>query len=117
MWRDDALLLDMLNAATEAWALPRSWINRNSMPAGCTNTRSFARCLTVIGEAASKISREFRDEHPEIEWQDIVGMRHRLVHNYGAIRLDVVWGAVHAELPELITVLQPLIPPDDTEGT
>lgn len=112
MWRDDALLLDMLNAATEAVSFAAE-MDQPRFRASRLHQNAVIRCLTVIGEAASKVSRDYRSQHPEIEWQDIVGMRHRLVHNYGAIKLDVVWGAVHTKLPELIAMLQPLVPPDD----
>jgi len=71
------------------------------------------RCLGIIGEAATKVSREFRDAHPEIEWREIVGMRHRLIHDYTEVRLDIVWGVLQDELPGLIAVLEPLIPPPD----
>lgn len=116
MWRDDALLLDMLDAATEALEFAAS-LDQQQFYASRLHQAAVIRSLTVIGEAASKVSREFRDVHPEIEWRDIIGMRHRLIHNYGAIRLDVVWGAVQRKLPELIAGLKPLIPPDDTEST
>ena len=50
---------------------------------------------------------------PEIEWRDITGMRHRLVHNYGAIRLEVIWEVVHNKLPGLIGTLRLLVPAND----
>jgi uncharacterized protein with HEPN domain len=43
---------------------------------------------------------------PGIPWQDIIGMRHRLIHGYGAVRLHVVWGVVTIELPALIVLLE-----------
>jgi uncharacterized protein with HEPN domain len=112
LWRDDALLLDMLNASTDAVSFTAE-IDQPQFHASRLHQYAVIRCLTVIGEAASRVSREFRNQHPEIEWQAIVGMRHCGVHKYGAIKLDVVSGAVHTKLPELIAILQPLIPPDD----
>ena len=72
------------------------------------------RCLTIIGEAATKVSKDYRDAHPEIAWRDIIGMRHRLIHDYTDVRLDIVWTVLQDELPRLIAALQPLIPPPDT---
>jgi uncharacterized protein with HEPN domain len=106
----------MLDAATEALEFAAG-LDRQQFYASRLHQAAVIRSLTVIGEAVSKVSRECRDVHPEIEWRDIIGMRHRLIHNYGAIRLDVVWGAVQRKLPELIAGLKPLIPPDDTEST
>ena len=47
--------------------------------------------VQVIGEAGRNVSREFCDEHPEIPWQQIVGMRHKVVHDYLGVDEDIVW--------------------------
>ena len=47
--------------------------------------------IQIVGEAASKISAEFRDQHPQIPWVLITGMRHRLVHAYCDINHDILW--------------------------
>jgi uncharacterized protein with HEPN domain len=59
------------------------------------------------------VSQEFRAAHPEIEWREIIGMRHRLIHDYTEVRLDIVGAVLQDELPGLIAALQPLIPPPD----
>ena len=63
---------------------------------------SLVRCLEIIGEAASKISVQFKSDNPQIPWEYIVGMRNRLVHAYFDINLDIVWRTVKEELPGLI---------------
>ena len=45
--------------------------------------------LIVIGEAAARLSQEFRDQHPFIEWRDIVAFRNILVHSYFSVKLDI----------------------------
>jgi len=42
----------------------------------------FVRRITVLGEAAGKISKGFATSHPDIPWPDITGIRHKLVHDY-----------------------------------
>jgi uncharacterized protein with HEPN domain len=74
------------------------------------------RCLEIISEAAAKVSGEFRDAHPDIKWREIIGMRHRLIHNYADVRLDVVWDVVQDKLPGLIAALKPLVPPGDDDA-
>lgn len=59
------------------------------------------RQLTVIGEAAFKVSNEFRAEHPQIPWNQIAAFRHRLVHDYFGLDLDAVWQIAKIELPAL----------------
>jgi uncharacterized protein with HEPN domain len=41
--------------------------------------------IQIIGEAAYKVSTEFREQHPEIAWEPIAGLRHRLVHDFNGI--------------------------------
>ena len=69
--------------------------------------------LQVIGEAASKVSRPFRDAHPQIPWDRIIAFRHRMVHDYPRIELPKVWAVVQNYLPPLIASLEPLVPPDE----
>jgi uncharacterized protein with HEPN domain len=66
--------------------------------------------VQVIGEAARQVSTGFRAQHPEIPWPAIVGMRHRVVHDYMHIDLDIVWDVVTQELAPLIAQLEQIVP-------
>lgn len=57
--------------------------------------------LTVIGEAASRLPKEFTNRFPEIPWVDIIAFRNIAVHEYFAIRWDIVWTAATEEVPLL----------------
>ena len=60
--------------------------------------------LYVIGEATRAIASEFpdfKDQHPEIKWTEIIGMRTILAHRYFEIDPDALWEAVNQELQEL----------------
>ena len=60
--------------------------------------------LLTIGEAASHIARvapEFIQQHPQVPWSQMRGMRNRLAHGYFDINLDVVWDTLQTALPEL----------------
>lgn len=65
--------------------------------------------VQVIGEAARHVSREFTVAHPEIAWVEIVGMRHKVVHDYLGVDEDIVWQVVSEDLPKLVTALEPLV--------
>jgi uncharacterized protein with HEPN domain len=51
---------------------------------------ALAHLIQTIGEAARKLSPEKRDAHPETRWKRIMGMRHKIVHDYMDLDLDVV---------------------------
>jgi uncharacterized protein with HEPN domain len=65
--------------------------------------------LLILGEAAAKISDEFKEKHTEIPWSKVVGMRNILVHNYFGIDFDVVWGVVESDLPQLKKLLGQIV--------
>jgi uncharacterized protein with HEPN domain len=74
--------------------------------------------IEIIGEAASRVTKEYRDSLPDVPWGEMIGMRHRLVHDYSNINLRVVWDVVRNDLRPLIARLSPLIPekPADEVG-
>jgi uncharacterized protein with HEPN domain len=59
------------------------------------------RQLEIIGEAATRISVEFRDTHPGVEWGKMIGMRNRLIHAYFEVNLSIIWDTVQTDLPSL----------------
>jgi uncharacterized protein with HEPN domain len=65
----------------------------------------------VIGEAARQVSREFTVTHNEVPWEKIIGMRHKVVHDYLGVDEDIVWQVVTADLTKLVESLEPLVPP------
>ena len=66
--------------------------------------------VQVIGEAARKVSPKFQGEHPEIAWRRIIGMRHRIVHDYMRVDEDILWQVVTKDLPELLPLLEEIMP-------
>ena len=67
--------------------------------------------VQVIGEAARQVSREFTASHPDIPWENIIGMRHKVVHDYLGVDEDIVWQVAIEDLPKLVEALEPLVPP------
>jgi uncharacterized protein with HEPN domain len=49
------------------------------------------RAVEIIGEAASKLTQQFRDDHPEIPWRTIINQRHIIVHEYGDLEDELIW--------------------------
>ena len=67
--------------------------------------------VPVIGEAARQVSRDFTVTHSEVPWENIIGMRHKVVHDYLGVDEDIVWQVVTGDLPKLVESLEPLVPP------
>ena len=76
---------------------------------------SVIRRLEIIGEAAGRVSAEFRARHPAIPWGRMVGMRNRMIHTYDAVDLDIVWTTARERIPELLALIEPLVPPASDE--
>jgi uncharacterized protein with HEPN domain len=66
--------------------------------------------LEVIGEAADQVSPALQVAHPEIPWRAITAMRHRLIHGYAEVRLDLVWAVTRDRLESLIIALESMVP-------
>jgi len=113
MWRDDAYLLDMLIAARKVRQFTRD-VTWEQFENDDLTQNAVMRQIQIIGEAARKISPQYQQEHPEIPWNEIIGMRNRLVHEYFNIIPRRVWDVVGGSIPELIRLVEPLVPPDDS---
>ncbi len=57
--------------------------------------------LIVIGEAAARLSSDFRADHPEVPWSDVVGFRNIAVHEYFAVSWPIVWVTATQDVPLL----------------
>ncbi|MBM4042447.1 MAG: DUF86 domain-containing protein [Planctomycetes bacterium] len=66
--------------------------------------------LIILGEAAKRLSWEFRDRHPDIPWAAIAGQRDILIHRYHGVDLDEVWIAATERVPLLARFLETLGP-------
>ncbi len=70
--------------------------------------RAFARSIEIIGEAAKKLSPEFKSENPEINWRAISGMRDKLIHEYFGVDYLIVWDVATNKSKELIDFIKSL---------
>jgi uncharacterized protein with HEPN domain len=109
MRQDDRVRLQhMLDAANEALTFIQGKV-RSDLDNDRMLVLSLTRELEIIGEAASKVSQEIRSQHSKIPWQDISGMRNRLIHAYFDVDLDTVWSTVVKDLPLLKTELEKIL--------
>ena len=54
--------------------------------------------LEIVGEAAYLLTKDFKAKNTFVEWADIIGMRHILVHDYYQIKDEIIWATIETEL-------------------
>ena len=109
---DDMVRLQhMLDTAREAVAMidgmERSDLWRERML-----ELSLVRLIEVVGEAAARVTHGGQAKYPSIPWQQIVGMRNRLIHGYDQVDLHILWDTIEVDLPPLITELEKILEPE-----
>jgi len=65
--------------------------------------------VELVGEAASQIPPDIREQYPQIPWPKVIGMRHRLVHGYDKVDYDILWETITSNLPPLIETLERIV--------
>lgn len=107
--RDAALLWDMREAAREITQFIKD-VGYEDFESNKVIRYAVERQILVIGEAAGRVSSTFRDAHTEIPWTSIIAQRNILAHEYGEILVERIWRVASERIPELIKLLDPLIP-------
>ncbi len=67
------------------------------------------RSITIVGEAARRVSKDYREAHPEVPWVEAMNIRHKVVHDYFEVSYTVLWSTIREELPALETMLSGLV--------
>lgn len=111
MRRDEAYLLDVLIAAQKVLKFVSGLTEAEFRKSDLVQSAVMGQ-LEIIGEACRRVSPAIQDAHPEIPWAAIVGMRNKLIHEYFRIDVSILWEVVQRDIPELVTLVEPLVPPD-----
>jgi len=107
--RDAAYLWDMLDSARTLNGFV-SGVSFYSYTQDKKLQFAIERALEIIGEAARRVSETYRQAHPEIPWQSIIAQRNVLAHEYGEIKQELIWKVATTRIPELIVLLERLLP-------
>ena len=108
MSRDDAYLVDILESARTAmeYMSGKSWdkFSKDSLVQDAV-----VRRLEIIGEAAGRVSVATQKKYPNLPWQAMKGTRNRVIHEYDALQLDIIWDIVQQDLPLLVKELEKIV--------
>ena len=116
MPKDDSIYVGHMLDTARLAATKVAGITREAFDADENLRLALTHLVQTMGEAARQVSPAFREAHPQIPWAKIVGMRHRVVHDYLHVDYDVVWGVVSMDLPWLIEALAGIVPPEKEPG-
>jgi len=67
------------------------------------------RALEIVGEAARQVPLELQQRYPHLPWQEMIGMRNVVIHEYFGVDPEVIWRTVHEDLPQLHTALDEIL--------
>ena len=108
--RDPAFLFDMVQAGKKIIG----YIKDENFASFIDNDLlkdAVERNLAILGETARKLSKAFKQEHPEIPWRQIIALRNVLIHEYEIINEEEIWEIITRQLPELLPLLEQFMPP------
>ncbi|MBI3915231.1 MAG: DUF86 domain-containing protein [Chloroflexi bacterium] len=109
MRRDEVTLLDIARAARLVQEFVQGKSEEEFLDDPKTQS-SVLYQLIVVGEAVKRLSEDFRNQHPEIPWGLMAGMRDHVIHGYDAIDWDEAWNTATVDVPDLLDKLIPLLP-------
>jgi uncharacterized protein with HEPN domain len=102
--RDEGYLRDMLEAVDKILVRTVS-LAKNDYDRDEDRQIVFTHLVQIIGEAASRVSSEERERLSQIPWKQIIGTRHRIVHDYIHVDTDILWEIVSIHIPGLQKLL------------
>jgi len=106
MPRDDRLTLgQMLDTSRHIGTLVRPH-TRESFETDEVGQLALLHLIQRLGEAASRLSADFRADHPEFPWAEMIGLRNRIVHGYDDLDPDIIWRVGSEDIEPVIAALE-----------
>lgn len=114
MRREELYLKDMVEAAEAIHSFIYN-VKKNDFVNNDLIRSAVLQKLTIIGEAAARLPKDFRDHHSEVEWSDIVAFRNIAVHAYFAVDWSIVWVTATHDVPDLQSIIERILSNEYTE--
>ena len=101
MQRDDSVYLKHIRDAILKIEDYTKRVSASSFKKNTLIQDAVIRQIEIIGEATKRISEKTRIEYQDIPWDDIAGMRDKLIHDYFGVDIEKVWLTVLKDIPTL----------------
>ena len=106
---DEIIVLDVIRAARLAMDFKQG-LDKAEFLEDIKTQSAVLHQLMVMGEAVKRLSMTYRDEHSHIPWKVMAGMRDVLIHGYDIVDLNEVWKTVDVDVPQVMPLLEQLVP-------
>lgn len=111
MLYDQTFMLDILNEARSIAEFTKG-LTYAEFIQDLRTRKAVERSFEIIGEASKSLSKEFRAEHSELPWRWMIDTRNIIIHEYRKVNYAVLWETIQEDIPQIICILGPLIPPE-----
>ncbi len=103
--RDKSYIFDMISYSQEIIDITKNE-NHTSFINNRIKRLAIERLIEIIGEAANHVSKDIIENNSDIPWSKIIGLRNKIVHDYGEILTDRIWLIATKSIPELLNQLK-----------
>jgi uncharacterized protein with HEPN domain len=101
MSSDQEIILDLYHALNQILTFTQNMDKQEFINDEKTQS-SVLYQLVIMGEAVNRLSEQFKNQYPQIPFNEIRGMKNRVVHEYKEVDCDIIWEAIQKDIPELI---------------
>jgi uncharacterized protein with HEPN domain len=109
MSHDEIILLDIIRATRLAIEFTQG-MDKNTFLQDIKTQSAVLHQLMVMGEAVKRLSTSYRNQHAQIPWKLMAGMRDKLIHGYDIVDLNEVWKTIEVDVPQVLPLLEALQP-------
>lgn len=110
MSSDQEIILDMYYALSKILSFTQG-LDKQAFIDDEKTQSSVLYQLVIIGEAVNRLSDTFKNQYSQIPFNEIRGMRNRVVHEYKEVDCDIIWEAIKNDIPLLLKIISPLTVP------